>query len=73
MMTEEDVIALIVQSDDASASKLGIMRKHAGKHPSNTVPKTGIEIVQYYFRVMAGTFANTLQQTHDTISQQQMQ
>lgn len=60
MVTEEDVVALVVEGDHASSRELWVVREQACKHSSHRVSQSGVEVVQHDLGAMCGGFASAL-------------
>lgn len=58
MVTEENVVTLIVECNNTSSFEFGIMRKQASKKTSNCMTKTCVEIVENDLGTMISGFAN---------------
>ena len=50
MLSEEDVISLIVKSDNASAMKLRIVRIKSRKHSSDAMTDASVEVIEDQLR-----------------------
>lgn len=52
VMSEEDVVPLVMKGDHLSAPELWIMVEQRGKHSGNCVTQTSGEVVEYHLRSM---------------------
>ncbi len=52
VMSDEDVVALIVECDDTSSTERRRRWEHARQHTTDGVAETGVEIVQYHLGIV---------------------
>jgi hypothetical protein len=52
VMSDENVVALIVECDDTPSTERRRRRKHAREHTADGVAETRVEIVQYHFGIV---------------------
>lgn len=62
VMTEENIVALIVEGDNSTSCELGIMREQAAEHPCDGASELGGEVVQDNLREVRCRLANVLNQ-----------
>jgi len=69
VVAHKDVVALVVEGDDAPAAELRRVREEAGQHARHRVAQRGVEVVQHHFRQVVRRFTAFLQCTgHGTHS-----
>ncbi len=59
-MSKEDVIALIVQSDDTPSAEMRIVREQTGEHARDRVTETRVEVVEDHLREVVRRVAGFL-------------
>ena len=60
VVSEEDVVALVVQRHDASALELGVEVEQRGQHAAHPVTQHGGEVVEHHLRSVVREFLDPL-------------
>lgn len=58
MVSEEDVVALVVEGHHASALELWVVREQTGEHAGHGVAQAGVEVVENDLRTVVGGLAH---------------